>query len=84
MRLTIASSLYLSLLKQAVAIPFNEARQDADVQSVNLVFNSDCDRNVQIETAWDDAIKLVTNLPKVDFSDAAAIDFFGPSALNSK
>ncbi len=85
MRLTIASSLYLSLLlKQAAAIPFNEARQDVGIQSVNLVFNSDCKRQSDIETAWDDAIKLVTNLRKVDFNDVAAIEFFGPPALNSK
>lgn len=85
MRLTIASSLYLSLLlKQATAIPFNEARQDVGIQSVNLVFSGDCKRQSDIETAWNDAIKLVTSLPKVDFNDVAAIEFFGPPALNSK
>lgn len=85
MRLTIASSLYLSwLLKHAVAIPSIQARQDVGIQSVNLVFNSDCNRQSDIQTAWDDAIRLVTNLPKVDFNDVAAIEFFGPPALNSK
>ncbi|KAI1769817.1 hypothetical protein F4818DRAFT_450792 [Hypoxylon cercidicola] len=83
MRLTITSSLYLSsLLKQAAALPSNEARQDVDIQSVNLVFSGDCQRQSDIESAWDDAIKLVTTLPKIDFNDVAAVDFFGPPALN--
>ncbi|KAI8961588.1 hypothetical protein F5Y11DRAFT_366628 [Daldinia sp. FL1419] len=83
MRLTITSSLYLSLLlKQAAALPSNQARQDVDIQSVNLVFSDDCKRQSEIEAAWDDAIKLVTSLPKVDFNDVAAVDFFGPPALN--
>ncbi|KAI8630070.1 hypothetical protein F5Y19DRAFT_70377 [Xylariaceae sp. FL1651] len=83
MRLTITSSLYLFLLlKRAAALPSNEARQDFGIQSVNLVFSSDCKRQRDIEAAWDDAIKLVTSLPKVDFNDVAAVDFFGPPALN--
>ncbi|KAI1124880.1 hypothetical protein F5Y10DRAFT_284663 [Nemania abortiva] len=83
MRLTIISSLYLSLLlKQAAALPSNEARQDAGIQSVNLVFSGDCKRQSDIQAAWDDAIKLVTTLPKVDFNDVAAVDYFGPPALN--
>ncbi|KAI1409240.1 hypothetical protein F5Y13DRAFT_203653 [Hypoxylon sp. FL1857] len=83
MRLTITSSLYLSLLlKQAAALPSNQARQDVGIQSVDLVFSSDCHRQSDIEAAWDDAIKLVTTLPKIDFNDVAAVDYFGPPALN--
>ncbi|KAI0836758.1 hypothetical protein F5Y06DRAFT_305193 [Hypoxylon sp. FL0890] len=83
MRLTITSSLYLSLLlEQAAALPSNQARQDAGIQSVNLMFSGDCKRQSDIIAAWDDAIKLVTSLPKIDFNDVAAIDFFGPPALN--
>ncbi|KAI1374101.1 hypothetical protein F4677DRAFT_447748 [Hypoxylon crocopeplum] len=83
MRLTITSSLYLSLLlKQTAALPSSQARQDVDIQSVNLVFSGECKRQSDIESAWDDAIKLVTALPNVDFNDVAAVDFFGPPALN--
>ncbi|KAI2463235.1 hypothetical protein F4781DRAFT_417305 [Annulohypoxylon bovei var. microspora] len=63
-------------------LPSNEARQDVDIQSVNLVFSGDCQRQSDIESAWDDAIKLVTTLPKIEFNDVAAVDFFGPPALN--
>ncbi|GAW21131.1 hypothetical protein ANO14919_106480 [Xylariales sp. No.14919] len=64
--------LYLSL---AAALPSNQARQDVGIQSVNLVFNADCKRQSEIEDAWDDAIKLMKSLPKVDFNDVAAVDF---------
>ncbi|KAI0470671.1 hypothetical protein GGR56DRAFT_659966 [Xylariaceae sp. FL0804] len=84
MRLAIIGLLYLSLLKTAAALPSNQARQDAGTQSVNLAFSSECKRHSDIEKAWDDAINLVTSLPKVDFNDVAAIDFFGPPALNKK
>jgi len=85
MRFTIGSVLYLPLLlKHATAIPSNQPRQDVGVQSVNLVFNANCHRESEIMAAWDDAIRLVTTLPKINFNEAAAIDFFGPPALNSK
>lgn len=85
MRLTIANSLSLALLlEKAAAVPLNEPRQDVGIQSVNLVFSSDCKRQSDIQTAWDDAIKLATNLPKIDFNGVAAIEYFGPPALNSK
>ncbi|KAI1171749.1 hypothetical protein F4777DRAFT_593495 [Nemania sp. FL0916] len=85
MRLTITSFVYLSsFLQQAATHPSNQARQDVGIQSVNLAFKDGCkgQRQRDIESAWDDAIKLVTSLPKVDFNDVAAVDFFGPPASN--
>ncbi|KAJ3553159.1 hypothetical protein NPX13_g10946 [Xylaria arbuscula] len=82
MRLTISSFLCLSLLKQTAALPSNQARQDVGIQSVNLVFNSQCARQKDITDAWDDAIKIVTGLPQVDFNDGAAIDYFGAPGWN--
>ncbi|KAI1358407.1 hypothetical protein F5Y08DRAFT_350892 [Xylaria arbuscula] len=82
MRLTISSFLCLSLLKQTAALPSNQARQDVGIQSVNLVFNSQCARQKDITDAWDDAIKIVTDLPQVDFNDGAAIDYFGAPGWN--
>lgn len=85
MKFLFLSQLYLAFLsKHAFAIPSLYTRQDADIQSVNLVFGSACKRTGEIVKAWDDAIKLVTNLKAVDFNEPAAIDFFGPPALNSK
>ncbi|KAI1115450.1 hypothetical protein F5Y14DRAFT_129786 [Nemania sp. NC0429] len=86
----ITSSFYLSallvfmLLNQAAGLPSHQARQDVGIQSVNLKFKDQCKRRSEIEAAWDDAIKLLTSLPKVDFNDVAAIDYFGPPALNKK
>lgn len=85
MKSIIASSLLLSLLlRQATAVPSIEARQEVEIESVNLRYKSQCKRTSEISNAWDDAIRLATTLPKINWNEAAAVDFFGPPALNSK
>jgi len=87
--LSLYNVIFLSglLLTQVTAVPLHEPRQeDVGIESVNLSFNSDCPtaRQDLITSAWDDAIKLVSNIGTVDFNDVAAIEFFGPPALNSE
>ncbi|KAL5321064.1 hypothetical protein ACEPPN_011874 [Leptodophora sp. 'Broadleaf-Isolate-01'] len=83
MKSIIASSLLLSLLlRQATAVPSIEARQEVEIESVNLRYKSQCKRTSEISNAWDDAIRLATTLPKINWNEAAAVDFFGPPALN--
>lgn len=69
---------------RVTALPPLDSRQDVGTESVNLVFNSECpsDRQNKIIAAWDDAIRLASNIGTVDFNDFAAIEFFGPPALN--
>lgn len=76
--------LCLSLLP-VTAVPVLESRQDdVGIESVNLVFNSGCpsDKQGKITAAWEDAVRLASNVGTVDFNDVAAIEFFGPPALN--
>lgn len=72
-------------LRHVAAVPSDpQIRQDVNIQSVELKFKPNCTRTTEIERAWDDAIKLLTSLEKVDFDNWVAWDFFGPSAVNGK
>ena len=79
--------LLLILLTQTVlAIPVLEASHNITERSVNLKFNKACPdpRQKLIKKAWDDAQVLAANVGKIDFNDVAAVEFFGPPALNSE
>ncbi|KAI0197508.1 hypothetical protein F4808DRAFT_473847 [Astrocystis sublimbata] len=86
MRLPFTNSLLYSfyLLTQVAAFPPHQTRDDVGIQSVNLVFKDQCKNHEPIEKAWDDAIRLLTTLPKVDFHDVVAIEFFGSPWRNTK
>jgi len=76
--------LLMLLLRQTAAAPsLNQARQDVEIDYVNLVFKPGCHRQSEILESWDDAIKLLKSLDKVDFDkDWAAFEFFGPPRYN--
>lgn len=84
--LYITAFLSCMLLALPATASIHEPRQeDAGVESVDLVFNDGCPESERgrISTAWDDAMKLLANVGTIDFNDLAAIEFFGPPALNS-
>ncbi|EFR00648.1 hypothetical protein MGYG_03655 [Nannizzia gypsea CBS 118893] len=74
------------LLEQTAGSPVLGPRQEASINSVNLVFNAECpgERQRDIISAWQDAVKLAQNVGKIDFDDWAAWEFFGPPQLLNK
>lgn len=60
-------------------------QDDIGVEWVNLQFSDDCQksgRTGEIMKSWDDALRLLYTVPKIDFYDTAAIQFFGPPKRN--
>ncbi|KAK2865064.1 hypothetical protein FQN49_003942 [Arthroderma sp. PD_2] len=85
MRLSIVNSLFLTslLLGGTTGTPSISPRQDVGTKSVNLSFNSKCplDKQRQVISAWEDAVKLAINVGEIDFNDHAAVEFFGAPAV---
>ncbi|KAH6692690.1 hypothetical protein F5X68DRAFT_201409 [Plectosphaerella plurivora] len=74
---------FLLFLRQAAAVPSTvPPPSDVGIQSVNLVFKPGCNRHDEIQRAWDDAIKIVSTVRKIDYNSGSAFHYLGPPIWN--